>query len=209
MRSADSVMAEPLCDNHEHQNGFASLDGRRNKLNYREFVGYAGADLATAGGVGGLPEPHDKLTVEQYFALWANVRTTGYGQATELACKAVLGLDFTAMNVVPIMDALATLAAGKDARAIYKDLLAKANIRWALNDCCWDSPTKLHFFDGSDHPDCYLQTLRYDEVMMVSDRGKVEQMERVFDRAIQRLSTWTPRWTTMPRRRARPASWAA
>ena len=184
----DFVMAEPLCDNHEHQNGFAALDGRKDKLSYREFVGYAGADVATAGGVGGMPEPHDKLSVEKYFDLWASVRTTGYGQASELACKAILDLDYTAENAERIGEALANFAAGKKARAIYKSLLAKAGIRWALNDCCWDSPTKLHFFDGSDHPDCYVQMLRYDDVMMVSDRGRVEQFERVFGRAIQRLS---------------------
>ena len=184
----DFVMAERLCDNHEHQNGFAALDARRDKLNFREFMGYAWADMATAAGVSGMPAAQEKLTVEQFFGLWASARTTGYGQATELACKAVLGLDFTASNVVPITDALANLAASKDARAITKDLLAKAGIRWALNDCCWDSPTKLHFFDGSDHPDGYLQMLRYDEVLMVSDRGQVEGFERTLGRAIQRLS---------------------
>jgi hypothetical protein len=182
------VMAEPLCDNHEHQNGFAGLDGRKHKLDYREFVGYAGADLATAGGVGGMPAPQEKLSVKQFFDLWASVRTTGYGQATELASKAVLGLDYTAENAEAITAALAKFTAGKKARTLYKNLLAKAGIRWALNDCCWDSPTKLHFFDGSEHPEGYVQVLRYDAVLMVGSRDQVEGFERVFERPIQRLS---------------------
>jgi len=184
----DFVMAEPLCDNHEHQAGFAALDGRKENLNYREFVGYAGADLATAGGVGGMPAPQEKLTVEQFFELWASVRTTGYGQATEMACKAVLGLEFTAANAGAVTDALRAFAADKDASEIYGEMLAKAGIRWALNDCCWDSPTKLHFFDGSEHPAGYLQMLRYDAVLMVGSRDQVEGFERAFERPIQRLA---------------------
>ena len=184
----DFVMGEPLCDNHEHQGGFGILDSRKDNLDYREFVGYAGADLATAGGVGGMPAPQAELTVEQFFDLWASVRTTGYGQATELACRAVLDLDFTAANAEAVTAALREFTAGRDAAALYQDLLAKAGIRWALNDCCWDSPTKLHFFDGSDHPEGYLQMLRYDAVLVVSSREQVERFERALERPIQRLS---------------------
>jgi len=184
----DFVMAEPLCDNHEHQNGFAGLDGRKDDMTYREFVGYAGADLATAGGVGGMPAPQDKLTPEQFFELWASVRTTGYGQASETACRAVLGLEFTLENADAITDALRKMAGTMDARAIYTELLQKAGIRWALNDCCWDSPTKLAVFDGSNHPDGFLQMLRYDNVLMIRSRDQVQGYERVFERPIQRLA---------------------
>ena len=183
----DFVMAEPLCDNHEHQNGFASLDARKNKLNYREFLGYAGADLATAAGVAGMPAAAGQargrpvlrpLGLRADDGLWP-----GHGAGVQGRPRPELhGAERRADH-----RGAGELAADKDARAIYKDLLAKANIRWALNDCCWDSPTKLHFFDGSEHPDCYLQMLRYDEVLMVSDRGQVEGFERVFGRAIQRL----------------------
>ena len=48
----DFVMQEPLFDNHEHQQGFTSLQERKDSMDYREFAGYANADIATAAGVG-------------------------------------------------------------------------------------------------------------------------------------------------------------
>ena len=38
---SEFVMSQPLFDNHERQAGFSDLEGRRDKLGYREFVGYA------------------------------------------------------------------------------------------------------------------------------------------------------------------------
>lgn len=180
----DFVMDEPLSDNHEHQNGFSSLEQRRRELTYREFTGYAGADLTTAAG----PEGTGELDDERFFALWSFARTTGYGQATESACAELLGLDYRADGAEEITNALRDYAAERSAETIYDELLRAAGIRWGLNDCCWDSPTKLEYFDGSEHPDAYLQMLRYDDVLAVSQRDQVRRWEGVFDRPLQRLS---------------------
>jgi len=137
----DFVMAEPLVDNHEHQGGFGAIEARTSKLNYQEFVGYAGADMATAAGPaghGGLGE----MTPEQFFELWSAVRTTGYGQASELACRAILGLDYTAENVDAIADDLRALCDGKSGADIYDEMMEKAGIRWGLNDACWETPRR-------------------------------------------------------------------
>ncbi len=198
----DFVMAEPLFDCHEHDPGFAALEGRedrahypgfggldlrRGRPDYQQLLGYAWEDMVTAAGVAGLPAPLDELTVEQFFDLWAAMRTTGYGRATELACKAVLGIDFTAGNADAITAALRKLVEDRGVRGVCEDVQARANIRWVLNDCPWDCPPGMEHFDGTDHPPGHLQALRFDTILVLSGREQVEGLERGFGRAIQRL----------------------
>jgi predicted TIM-barrel fold metal-dependent hydrolase len=182
------VMAEPLFDNHEHQAGFSDLEGRRDKLGYREFVGYAEADLATALGTGTAEDRPDTSTDEGFFQMWPFVRTTGYGQATELACEAVLGVAYTVENVGAIRDALREFVRDKDAPQVFGELYEKANVRWVLNDCCWDSPTRLDYFAGKEHPGFFGQALRYDDVLVLGSREQVEGWEKAMGRSIQRLA---------------------
>jgi hypothetical protein len=184
----DFVFQEPLFDNHEHQGGFAGIDNRRKEICYREFAGYAGADLETAAAGFGKDRRPDMNTDEGFFAAWSPVRTTGYGRGTEMACRAVTGLDFTLENVPSINEALTAFLEARDSRAVYEALFEQANVRWVANDCCWDSPTKLDVFDGSNHPDFFGQALRYDAVLTVGNRGQVQGWEPVFDCALQRLA---------------------
>lgn len=184
----DFVLQEPLFDNHEHQGGFSGIDNRRDEINYREFLGYAGADVEAAVWGFGRGERPDTDGDEGFFKAWSAVRTTGYGRATEMGCRAVLGTDFTLENVPALNEAMAAFLQDKDAPTVYRSLFGTANVRWVANDCCWDSPTKLDVFGGSNHPEFFGQTLRYDAVLTVANRGQVQGWEPVFDCALQRLS---------------------
>jgi len=182
------VMAEPLFDNHEHQNGFSALERRRDELTYREFVGYLGSDLATALGVGPGAAGIDPSKDEGFFALWPYVRTTGYGQATAIACRELLGIELSAGNAEAVNRALGEFVSGKSGQQIYEELFEKANVHWVVNDCCWDSPTKLHYFEGKEHPEFFGQALRYDSVLTIANRDQIAGLEQAMDCAIQRLS---------------------
>ncbi len=182
----DFVMAEPLFDNHEHQHGFADVDGRKDNLTYREFQGYATADVATA--MAGMDPKPDLETDEGFFSVWSFVRTTGYGEGTELACKEVTGLDYTPANADAITAALREFAADKSGREVYEAMFAQANVCGVANDCCWDSPTKLDVFDGHNHPDTFGQVLRYDAALTLGNRNQIEGFESAMDCTIQRLS---------------------
>lgn len=181
------VMAEPLFDNHEHQAGFSELEGRKGELTYREFGGYADADLATAAAAPGRAGP-DTSKDKGFFDAWSFARTTGYGQATESACRALLGLDYTRRNAGAVSKALCDFAKGKGAKQVYEELYKAANVRWVVNDCCWDSPTKLDHFKGKEHPAFFGQALRYDAVLVLGSRAEVEGFEKAMNCAIQRLS---------------------
>jgi hypothetical protein len=181
------VLQEPLFDNHEHQGGFSGIENRRDEINYREFLGYSGADLETAAAGFGKGNRPDMESDEGFFEAWAPVRTTGYGRATEMGCRAVLGLDFTLENVPDLNEAMAAFLKDKDAPAVYESLFGTANVRWVANDCCWDSPTKLDVFDGSNHPAFFGQALRYDMVLTVGNRNQVQGWEPVLGCPLQRL----------------------
>ncbi len=180
------VAAEPLFDNHEHQGGFAALEGRKGELAFREFVGYANADVATSMG----PDckAPGNLSDEEFFHWWSFVRTTGYGQATELTCRSLLGLDYTQANADAIRDALAEFVRDRNGEQIYDDMLGRANIVGAVNDACWNSPTELDFFTGREHPSYYGHALRYDNLLVLSARSDMERLERALDLSIHRLA---------------------
>ncbi len=177
------VQAEPLFDNHEHQNGFSAIEGQKKDLDFRAFGGYLTADLATAAG-----RAPGKGQDAEFWEAWQFARTTGYGQATQLACRAMLEMDFSAENAGAITAALRDYAAPRSGRQIYEELFALANVRWAVCDECWDSPTKLAFFSGQEHPDFFGHALRYDAVIGLSHRDQVAGFERAMDCTIQRLS---------------------
>lgn len=184
----DFVMAEPLFDNHEHQDGFTNLDDRKDKLTYREFGGYADADLATAIGVPSGRGGPDASTDRGFFDLWSFARTTGYGQATEMACQALLNVQFTRRKAGTISKALQEFARGKTGKQIYAELYKAANVRWVVNDCCWECPTNPAVFKGKDHPAFFGQALRYDGILVLSSRSEVENFEEALGCSVQRLS---------------------
>lgn len=177
------VINEPLFDMHEHQNGYSMVEGAKGKLDYQAFLGYAGNDLATAAG-----GASDLSTPEAFFRTWSCVRTTGYGQATELACKTMLGIDLNLQNAEAITQALRQWTAARTGVQIYEDFLKMANLCGAMSDECWDSPTKMDFFTGREHPASFRHALRCDGVIGLSSRQQVQSLEKALDRSLQRLS---------------------
>ncbi len=183
----DFVMSEPMCDCHEHQNGFEALERRREELTFQEFLGYAGADMLTAAGVESIPSPLHELPQERFFQLWDAVRTTGYGQATELACRAVTGLEFNQGNAEAVTDKLRAFASEKNGREIYQAMHELAGTPWVINDACWECPTAIEMFTGQKHPDSYRQMLRYDALLTMKKRHQVESWENALDAPLQSL----------------------
>jgi hypothetical protein len=174
---AEAVAAEPLFDCHEHQHGFSDLERRAGELDYREFVGYAEADVATALGPRREAEGGGELTDEEFFAAWRHVRTTGYGQATEGACRAVLGLDFCLDDAGLVTEKLRDFCRARTGAEVYEELLRLGGIAGAVNDACWDSPTDLKYFSGAEHPESFGHALRYDAVLTVASRSDVVALE--------------------------------
>lgn len=177
----DYVMAEALFDNHEHQHGFSGVESCAEEATYRLLAGYADADLATAAGPGGLADGVQGLSDKEFFALWASVRTTGYGQATELACRTLLHTEYTLGNASQINHGLREFLRERSPRQVHDDLLEAAGIGWAVNDACWDCPTSLEVFTGANHPPGFGQALRYDGILMVSSREEVRKFGQALD----------------------------
>jgi uncharacterized protein len=169
----DIVMAEPLFDCHEHQHGFTSVESDKGNLDYTVFLGYAASDMCTAAG-----GEADTSTAESFFRTWQFVRTTGYGRATEMACKELFGLDFALENAATITQALREFVRGKTGRQIYSEVFARANICGAICDACWECPTELRYFSGEEHPDTFGQALRYDGVICLGTREQVLEFEK-------------------------------
>ena len=120
------VMAQPLFDTHEHQEGFGAIERNKGKLDYREICGYLSHDLVTAGR-----KASNESTDEEFWSGWSHVRTTGYGQATELTSRALFDLGFTRENASRITDGVRALTANRTGRQIYEHLFSRAGIRWA------------------------------------------------------------------------------
>ena len=179
----DAVQAEPLFDCHEHQRGFTATENAKGDVDYQAFLGYAMADMNTAAA-GKAP---DTSTPGAFFATWQYVRTTGYGLATEMGCRHLLGIDFTAENAEAITQALRDFVRDKTGRRIHEELYAEANVCGAVCDECWQSPTKLDFFTGAEHLDCFGHALRYDKAIDIISREQVGELEGIMDCSLQRL----------------------
>jgi len=178
------VMSEPLFDNHEHQHGFSATEREKADLDYRAVSGYADADMATARLEGSAAQ----VDADAYFDTWSFVRTTGYGQAAEMACRLLFDLDYSRETAEKVTEAVQRFVADRSGAEIYREIFSKANICGAVCDECWDSPTKLHFFTGREHPEFFGHALRYDAVIGVQTREQVQQFEQALDCSLQRLS---------------------
>ena len=92
----DFDASEPLFETHTHQNRFNNHPWATK--NYEEFVQYGTADLATASN----RSWEDLVKSDQVFDYWRFVATTGYGQAAQLGCRDLFGLDYTQENAPAI-----------------------------------------------------------------------------------------------------------
>ncbi len=176
------VMAQPLFDTHEHQEGFSAIERRKQNLDYREICGYLSSDLRSAGR-----KPAGESSDAEFWASWDIVRTTGYGQATELTSRALFGLEFTRENASAITAGLRALSADRTGRQIFEHLFALAGIRWTVCDEWWTSPTAIRYFAGEEHPDSFGHALRYDKVIDLTQRAQVFELEVAMGCPLQSL----------------------
>jgi uncharacterized protein len=155
----DVVMGLPLFDSHDHQSGFRAHTWDDGSKCYEEFLSYATADLAVAGapfkGIAAGGDPAD------LFRVWPYVRTTGYGQAVELGCHELFGLDYTEANAPAITEAIAELGRGKTSAQVYDELYARANICGVINDCNHGVPGNLDVLDGGNFPKIFRFVIRF------------------------------------------------
>jgi len=181
-----------LFDSHDHQGGFSGHTWDDGSKCHEEFLGYATADLAVAGApFKGIADGGDPADV---FRGWPFVRTTGYGQAAELGCRELFGLDYTEANAPAITEAIADMGRGKTSAQVHEELFARANVCGVINDCVGGVPGSLDALDGSDFPDAFKFVIRFESSkgMDMAQAGTtletIQLIEKSFDVGITSLA---------------------
>ena len=184
----DFVMQQPLFGAHAHIQPVE--EWARTPAHFPSLAGYALADLVTAAGPMGIGEtpmpPYDAGDfAERYFKLWRACRFTGYCKATELACRELLGLEYTAENAAAIGRALKKLI-GANARASYTTILRKrANIRWLIKD----SINRPQDTAGKLYPPQFIRfNYRDDALLAIRSRTDIVERERLWKRSIHSVA---------------------
>lgn len=175
------IFAEPLFDTHDHQDGFSQ---EWEQKCFNDFLGYAVADLATAG------VPFDPEDRQKIFDVWPFVRTTGYGQAVEFAVKALFGLDYSASQADAITESMQALIRNKSPEKIYAELYGRANIKWVVNDCGGGEITPAAYFASDNFPAFFKFALRFGrfQILTITGKAQVHEFEKSMDWSIQRLA---------------------
>ena len=184
----DYVLAQPIFETHNHQGGFSAHDW--NAKCFEEFVAYGTADFAVAG----FPWGDVQGDKEKFFQAWPYVRTTGYGQAVELGCKELLGLDYTLENADAITAGVRNLAQGKTNRQVTEELFEKANVGWTINDCNWGVPDTIKALASDDYPDSFRFVIRFEHghkkgrSSAGANLDNIQYLEKSLDVSIHSLS---------------------
>jgi len=182
------VMAHPLFGAHSHI--MTVREWAETKPHFSWIQGYAHADLVAAAGPMGvrervLPPIDDKKFAKRYFELWRASRFTGYCRATELACRDLLGLEYTEKNAGAVGTAIKKLV-GKDPLKSYRYVLQKrANVRWLIKDSInrpQDTADELY------PPDFIRLNYRDDQLMCIRSRTDIVEREQRWGRSIHSVS---------------------
>jgi len=177
------VENEPIFETHNHQPGFNWHDWDR--IDYREFTGYAHADIAVASGPG---IPERKLTDEEFFQLWPFVRTTGYGRAVELGVRELFDLDYTLENSGAITQKLRDFVRAQSPAEIYADLFKRARIVGSVNDILpAQDITVTRRMDHSGFPDFFRFAPRLEMLHVIKEATPVHDLEQLLDVSITTL----------------------
>ena len=177
----DFIFNEPLFDTHDHQRGYSQ---EWDKSCFDEFLGYASNDLATAG------VPFDSENSQKIFEAWPFVRTTGYGQAVEVAVKTLFDLDFTSSQSAKITESIQALVRGKSPKAVYEELYRHANVKWVVNDCGGGKITPIDYFDGKKFPPFFRYALRFGrkQVLPITEKSQIQELERTMNWSVHGLA---------------------
>ena len=187
-RIAEIVAKQPLFGAHAHI--CTVKDWKETAPHAASIGGYAGADLVTAAGpmpVGEAPLPpmSDPHFTKRWFELWRATRFTGYCRATELACRELLGLEYTEENAAAIGRAVTDFV-GKNARASYSKVLGgRANIRWLIKDSI-NMPAQTS--DKLYPPELVRFNYRDDGILALRSRADIVERENRWNRSIHSVS---------------------
>jgi len=184
------VMAHPLFDHHDHTESFRQFDETRKALNEASLEGYALADLRSAAGRG--PAPGETLEALPEGAhrekLWAGIRNTGYGRATEYTCRELFGLPYDPENWGEIAEKVQALAAEKTNPELYEYCFReKANIKWVMQDGLFRIETSPDAEWEGLYPEFFRYAFRFDELFYIRDREPIQRFERVLNCSIHTL----------------------
>lgn len=181
---SEFVQSEPLFETHNHQPGYSRHDWH--EVTYREFLGYAQADIEVAYGTG---YPDAMLSDEDFFRLWSFVRTTGYGQAVELGVRSLCGCELTSGNAETINRHMREFVGGRTNADVYSDLFARANIIGTVNDVlpADDIGTTLRM-DHDDFPASFRFAPRVEGLHAVRAPATVHALEEHLDVSITTLA---------------------
>jgi uncharacterized protein len=168
------VLNHPLFCHHNHHFDFRDFEAQRSAHGFRSLLSYAEADLVTAAGPRGdgwNGEP------ERLAELWPKVRTTGYGRAVSLGCRALFGLEYEAANFGRITEALQSAFADRSPLEVYEYFLReKANTKWVVKDHHRSSEGEVATGEAL-YPDYYRFTWRADGLFSIVDDGPIQDME--------------------------------
>jgi hypothetical protein len=177
----DFIFDEPFFDTHDHQEGF---DQEWNKKCFSDFLGYAYDDLVTASG------QIESEGVKKLIEFWPFVRTTGYGQAVELAVKTLFGINCSTLQIDLIDETMQTFIRDKSALEIYEEIYKCANVKWVINDCTEDNITPASYFIGDNFPSFFKSALRFGKlkIFMLTKKEQLEEIESAMNWSIHCLS---------------------
>ena len=177
------VEHEPLFETHNHQKCFCDYDW--SDISFREFQGYAPADMQIADGV---KAEGDNGEIKNFFRLWPMVRTTGYGRAVELGIKQMFDLELTQETVPEINKRLKEYVGKKSTKEVFKDLFKKANIIGSVNDVLPANDLSSH--KKMNHEN-FLSLFRFapriDGVLTIDSKDTVSEIERILELSISSL----------------------
>lgn len=177
------VLAEPLFETHTHQNRFEHHPW--DKMGWQSLIMYGTADLTTS-----TQRSYEELEkADVIFDHWADVRSTGYGQATELACRIVTGLAFTSANAAAITKQMQTLIKKHRPQGVYRLMYEKANIRWSINDSCWHYMTPLNVIAGEQSLGLMRHALRHDSALVPRTCADLDKIAEALETPIPTLAT--------------------
>ena len=181
----DFVMNHPLFSHHDHHCPFKEFEEKKQDYDAASFLGYADADIETAAG----PRSYGKSSArERISTYWPMIRTTGYGQAVTLGCKALFNLDYSAENYNTITEKLQSLLRAKSASEVYDYFVrAKSNIKWVLQDSYF-APGNTDMLQADMYPGYYRFAWRMDGLFSISDATPIELLERLTGKNIHTLN---------------------
>ena len=177
------VHEQATFETHDHQPGYSAHDW--SAVSFREFDGYARADLAVAMGPAFSEEQLDDTNA--FFRVWPHVRTTGYGRAIELGIAQLCGMELTRDTADAVTQWLRDFTSERSAAEVYRACFEAANIVGAVNDILPSSELTTARMEGSEYPDFFRFAPRLDMVLAIDSADTVRQIESFLDCSIASL----------------------